>query len=88
MTQCTYIIRLAVVSNTPTSPTTHHGYFLDLASGAASSHAVCGLSHVALLTLFVLSAAKRERPEQNAGLLLAASTSPSGPPSAPPHVRL
>lgn len=49
---------------------------------------VCGLSHVALLTLFVLSAAKRERPEQNARLLLAASTSPSGPPSAPPYARL
>lgn len=49
---------------------------------------VCGLSHVALLNLFVLSAAERERPEQNARLLLAASTSPSGPPSAPPYVRL
>lgn len=67
-----------------------HGYFFGpgLPSCVLFSFRVCGLSHVALLTLFVLSAAKRERPEQNARLLLAASTSPSGPPSAPPHARL
>lgn len=87
-------------STSPTPSSFHHrssppppsvmDIFLDLATRAASlfSFRVCGLSHVALLTLFVLSAAKRERPEQNARLLLAASTSPSGPPSAPPHARL
>lgn len=67
-----------------------HGYFFGpgLPSCVLFSFRVCGLSHVALLTLFVLSAVKRERPEQNARLLLAASTSPSGPPSAPPYARL
>lgn len=71
-------------------PPLRHGYFFGpgLPSCVLCSSRVCGLSHVALLTLFVLSAAKRERPEQNARLLLAASTSPSGPPSAPPHARL
>lgn len=79
----------------PSLPPSHfssrrHGYFFGpgLPSCVLFSFRVCGLSHVALLTLFVLSAAKRERPEQNARLLLAASTPPSGPPSAPSHARL
>lgn len=41
-----------------------------------------------LLTLCVLSAVERERPEQNARLLLAASATPGGTSSAPPHARL
>lgn len=83
----------------PTLPTSSHhcpplllrcGYFLGTQPSSAASHsflsADCRMSPS--LTLFVLSAAKRERPEQNARLLLAASTSPSGPPSAPPYARL
>lgn len=66
------------------------GYFSGTQPPSAASHsflsADCRMSPS--LTLFVLSAAKRERPEQNARLLLAASTSPSGPPSAPPYARL
>lgn len=83
----------------PTLPTSSHhcpplllrrGYFLGTQPSSAAAHsflsADCRMSPS--LTLFVLSAAKRERPEQNARLLLAASTSPSGPPSAPPYARL
>lgn len=91
-----YIIPLVVVfhhllsPSPPSLPPLRHGYFFGpgLPSCVLFSFRVSGLSHVALLTLSVLSAAKRERPEQNARLLLAASTSPSGPPSAPPYARL
>lgn len=82
----------STIAHLPLSSVMDRSFFFFLGPGLPScilfSFRVTGLSHVALLTLFVLSAAKRERPEQNARLLLAASTSPSGPPSAPTHARL